>query len=180
MKYLIWTLIFSIAFESCKNSNLKNNTAYGDDSINSLDESTHAQIKQYIKESLDSEFNETKVCDLTEILKEDFNGDGNIDAAEFKSDDDSSGIIITYGGSNNVLKLGFGKRFAHMDNFNWVDMWGIVKDTVTFEILFENNEISGDTLVRLEYPSIVLIKEEGSVGLITYKNGEFVWIHQTD
>jgi hypothetical protein len=180
MKYLL--LISLVVIVSCKTAQNDNKPITENDSVNqTIDkaEPTQTQIQNHIEESLQSEFTQSKLYDLTEILKADFNGDGISDMAKFIKSE-SSGIIIFLGGSKDTISLGFGNKFAHMTNFNWVDYWAIVNDSITFEILFKDNEISGDTLVHLENPSIDLIEEEASSGLITFKKGEFIWIHQTD
>jgi hypothetical protein len=142
-------------------------------------ESNDDQTEKYIIEALNSEFNEFRLFNLNDKLKADFNGDGSIDVAKFIKTE-KSGITIVLGNSKDSITLGFGNQFAHMTDFNWVeDYWAIVNDSVTFEIIFENDDMS-DTLVRLENPSIGLINEEACSGLITYKNGKFIWIHQTD
>ncbi|MBN1639356.1 MAG: hypothetical protein JW866_10330 [Ignavibacteriales bacterium] len=180
MKYLF--SICLIVLISCKTTQNDNRPITKNDSLSKIidkSEPTLTEIENYIQESLQSEFSQSKMYDLTENLNADFNGDGINDNARFVKNE-NSGIIIVFGGFNDTTRLGFGKKFAHMTNFNWVDYWAIVNDSVTFEILFKDNEISGDTLVQLENSSIVLIEEEASSGLITFKNGEFIWIHQTD
>jgi hypothetical protein len=183
----IITVILSLAFllSSCRNSvNSSSNSAEIDSTNITVSESvTEAQIGQSKEESIESGSSKTKMLELTEILNDDFNGDGILDKAEFKKENEKSGILIIDGKSNDTVKIGLGNRFAHMDNFNWVDHWGIMRDRTTYEILFENNEISGDTIVDLENPSIILRQDgddESGGGVITYKDGTYKWIHQSD
>ena len=74
-----------------------------------------------------------------------------------------------------------GNNFEEIgDDFSWVDSWGILIDTITYEIVIEDSEIKGDTIIELQNPSIVLKKQEAGGGLIAFRNGKYDWIHQAD
>ena len=127
------------------------------------------------------EFNSLTLLKLDEVIKEDFNGDGKIDKAIFVTDKGKSGIKIIDGKTEEVTIIGLGHEFEEMgDDFSWVDYWGVVKDKTTFEIIIEDGEILGEQAVKLENPSLLLKKEDVGGGLLTFKEGKFVWIHQTD
>ena len=131
--------------------------------------------------SLNSEFKQATAFKLSVTMTADFNGDGKVDKAVFKKEKNTSGIIIKHGGTGEEIRLCFGKPFAHLTDFDWVDFWGLVKDRETFEIVIdENSDIIGDRKVALENPSIVVRKEEVGGGIITYKDGKYQWIHQSD
>jgi len=140
-----------------------------------------SELMNFRKESLDSEYKDYQIYNLNEIISEDFNGDGVIDKAEFKKQK-NSGIIITDGKTHIETRLGFGKKFAHMTDFDWVSFWGILKDKTTFEITFDNKtgDILGDSIVTLKYKSIFVIEDEVGGGVITYENNSYKWIHQSD
>lgn len=53
-------------------------------------------------------------------------------------------------------------------------------DKETFEVLAEDGELVGDKIVTLERPSIHVRKEAADGGIITYRNGEHYWVHQSD
>jgi len=130
---------------------------------------------------LNSQFKQATAFKLSDTIIADFNGDGKVDKAVFKKEKNTSGIIIKHGGTNEEVRLCFGKPFANMTDFDWVDFWGIVKDKETFEIVIdENSEIVDDRTISLENPSIVVRKEEVGGGIITFKNGKYEWIHQSD
>lgn len=135
---------------------------------------------KYILSDFSSEFIDLTMIKLSDPIFADFNGDGFKDKATFKIDNKTSGIIIEHGKTNEVIKIGFGKKFAHLTEFNWVDFWGLVKDIESYEIVIEDNEIIGGRKVILENPSILVRKEEAGGGLVTYKNGKYQWIHQAD
>ena len=137
--------------------------------------------QEYHKESLRHEFQRAQLFDLKDTLREDFNGDGTIDNAVFLKEDGKAGIIITDGKTQEQVKIGLGNEFEEQrDDFSWVDYWGVVQDSTTYEVIVTDGEIVGDTLVRLENPAIVVRKEEIGGGLITFKDGKYEWIHQAD
>lgn len=97
----------------------------------------------YNNQDLSYEFREATIFKLTDTITADFNGDGKLDQATFRKENETSGITITHGETNEVIKIGFGERLAHLTEFNWVDFWGIVNDSETYEILIEDTEIIG-------------------------------------
>jgi len=134
----------------------------------------------YNNQDLSYEFREATIFNLTDTIAADFNGDGKLDQAIFRKENETSGIIIIHGETNEVNKIGFGERLAHLSEFNWVDFWGLVNDSETYKVVIEDDEIIGDRKIMLENPSIVVRKEEAGGGLITFKEGKYVWIHQSD
>lgn len=98
-----------------------------------------------------------------------------------KKENETSGIIIKHGQTNQEFKIGFGKSFAHLTEFNWVDYWGLVEDKETGETTFtEEGEVLGSREVTLQNVSIFVGKKEVGGGLITFRNGNYKWIHQAD
>ena len=66
------------------------------------------------------------------------------------------------------------------DDLSWVDYWGLVKDSSTFKIIVEKSEVVGDTIIKLDNPSIAVRKMEAGGGLITFRKGRYEWINQAD
>jgi hypothetical protein len=130
--------------------------------------------------SLSDEFDTEIMFELTDTIKADFNGDGIIDQAVFRIENETSGIIITYGQTEEKIEIGLGKSFAHLADFNWVDSWGLFKGEETFEIVIEDTEIIGDRKVELSNPALIVRREESGGGLITFREGKYIWIHQAD
>ncbi len=176
-------LLFSCGQTKKEKTLLSENTVKPDSTLtNSTSEKDSLEkLMKFREESLNSEYKNYKIYNLNEIINEDFNGDGVIDKAEFKRLK-TSGIIITDGRTNKETKLGFGKQFAHMTDFNWVSFWGVLKDTTTFEITFDDKtgDILGDTIVKLKNKSIFVEEDEVGGGVITYENDSYKWIHQSD
>jgi len=143
---------------------------------NSTDENL---TEDYRNQSL-SGFEKATLYALTDTITADFNGDGFLDKAIYKKEKETSGIIIIHGKTNEQVKIGFGKQFAHMTEFDWVDYWGLVEDKETSETTFtEDGDVLDSKTVNLKNPSIALGKDEVGGGLITYLNGKYEWIHQT-
>ncbi|MEZ4828990.1 MAG: hypothetical protein R3C61_22290 [Bacteroidia bacterium] len=192
MKHITYILTFLI-LTSCGQSNSdkesKKEISAETDTIKveSKVDTTKPDLKQsstkqteHNNQDLSYEFKEATIFKLTDTINADFNGDGYADQAIFKKENETSGIIITHGETNQVIKIGFGEPFAHLTEFNWVDYWGLVNDSETYEVVIEDAEIIGDREVKLDNPSIVVRKEEVGGGLITFKEGQYVWIHQAD
>ena len=157
-------------------------TIISDNSVISQQNSTDEnQTEEYRKESLNG-FEKATLYKLTDTIKADFNGDGFLDKAFYKKENETSGIIIKHGKTNEEFRIGFGKNFSFWTDFecNWVDYWGLVEDRETSETTFtEDGEVLGSKQVILQNNSIVLGADEVGGGLITFINGQYVWIHQT-
>ncbi len=157
-------------------SDTTNNESYD---FTEQDSTEKNQTEEYRRHSL-SGFEKATLYKLTDSIKADFNGDGIEDKAYFQKENQNSGIIIKHGQTNEVVKIGFGKQFAHMTEFDWVDYWGLVVDKKTSETTFtEDGEVLGSKDVKLQNPSIALGDDELGGGLITFLNGKYLWIHQT-
>lgn len=132
--------------------------------------------------TLSAYYKNFKIHTLNEILREDFNGDKIIDKAVFIKSKKKSGIIITDGKSLKKTYLCFGKEFFNFTDFNWANYWGILKDSTTFEILFNKNsgDIIGDTIIKLKNISIFVEEDEFNGGVITFENDKYKWVHQTE
>ena len=185
MKKLIYILYFLVLI-ACQQSKTEQNYNYVSDTIisnNSVgvqEKSTEEeQNEDYRKQSL-SEFEKATLYKLTDTLTADFNGDGFIDKAFYKKEYKSSGIIIKHGQTNEEVKIGFGKQFTHMKEFDWVDYWALVEDKQTTQTTFtEDGDVLGSNEVKLQNPSIALGADEVGGGLITFIDGKYEWIHQT-
>jgi hypothetical protein len=146
----------------------------------STDEENSYNPEEYRQKSLNMSFKKATLYNLEDTINADFNGDGVIDKAVYIKDNETSGIIIIHGKTNEKVRIGFGEQFAHMTEFDWVDYWGLVEDSKTGETTFaESGDVLGSKDVTLQNPSIALGADELGGGLITFMNGKYVWIHQT-
>jgi hypothetical protein len=144
----------------------------------SRDTSTHS-LKT---DSAEPEGNHYKKVPLNHFIIADLNGNQNMDTAEFISLNGKKGILIRDGGRIDTIGAGIG--FEEMgDDFSWVDTWGILEDSITYEIVIEDNEIKGSKEFKLTNPSIFVWKttdEEAGGGIITFKDNKYQWVHQAE
>ncbi len=189
MKQTIYILTFLI-LTSCGQSNSEQKVAIVSDATIIKTNTKHNIIStekdnsenNYLQQSLTG-FERATLFKLTDTITADFNGDGILDKAVLKKENETSGIIIKHGKTNEEFRIGFGKNFATWTDFdcNWVDYWGLVEDKETSETTFaEDGDVLGSRVVKLQNPSIVIGKDEIGGGLITFINGKYEWIHQAD
>ncbi len=126
------------------------------------------------------EFEDFKTYKLTDSLRADFNGDKISDVA-YITQNIKKQIFIIDGHNKIKTEIGFDKSFGDMKgNFNWVDFWGITNDHLTYEIKVKDGEVVGESKTILQNPSIFVRKDEVGGGVITFKNGKYIWVHQAD
>ena len=128
-----------------------------------------------------SDFKIFKLFKLKDTINVDLNGDKVNDLAFFNINNKATELIIVDGVTNVPAKVGSDKSFNGMaENFDWVDFWGTTNDKKTFEILIKDDEVVGEQNVYLENTSLFVRKDEVGGGVITYKQGKYIWIHQSD
>ena len=118
---------------------------------------------------------------LTDTLRVDIDGRGNLEQIFFEGDD-CRRLIISGGDLDTNLELGCGSKIAHIGEFSWVDNWKIVKKQLTYEVTFlDNGDIDGTRNVEMQNDGIYIgITEPTGGGIITFLNGKLTWIHQAD
>tara|TARA_R110002051_G_scaffold323778_1_gene418490 strand:+ start:823 stop:1419 length:597 start_codon:yes stop_codon:yes gene_type:complete len=126
------------------------------------------------------EFKNYREYCVTDTINIDLNGNGILERIYFDKKDCPKLIIEEKG--QNLISIGCGKEeYNGFPNaIGWVDLWCVVFDKETFELLVKDGELVGDKIVNLERPSIYVGKEEAGGGIITYRYGELYWIHQSD
>lgn len=118
---------------------------------------------------------------LKDTIEEDFNGDLIKDKAFLKQSANQRHLYIVDGKTSQVTKVGGDTSFNDLgNNFDWVDFWGLTKDTATYEVEVIDGEVSGSRDVKLLYPSLVFRKEEVGGGVVTYRDKAYKWVHQAD
>jgi hypothetical protein len=145
--------------------------------------SDEAEIKAILERnnSIKNEFKIFRIARLKDTIKADLNGDKIVDFAYITNTDDRKEIFVLDGKTKTKTKIGSDSLSVNMpDNFYWIDFWGITEDKQTFEIIVKDDEIVGDTIIRLVNKSIFVRKEEVGGGLITFKDNKFIWVHQSD
>lgn len=115
------------------------------------------------------------------IIDVDINGNNILGNIYFKRENCSKIIIEEQ--DQILFEIGCGKEsnLKAMTSIDWVNLWCLVYDKQVNEVLFkENGDIDKDTTITLENHGIYMGKEEAGGGIITYKNHEFYWVHQSD
>ena len=132
------------------------------------------------KHSEHFEFKDYKKLNMTDTISIDLNGNGITEIIYFDRKRCPKLIFQEIGqdlislGCGNVVYKGF------PNTIDWVNLWCIVYDKEAYEVIVNNGEIKGERMVKMESPGIYLGKEEEGGGIITYKDGQLYWIHQTD
>lgn len=134
-------------------------------------------ITLYPDSILAGEFKKFKIYKLNDTIHSDLNSDNVSDKIFFNN----KKIFVIDGLSKEQSQIGLDESFGNMgSNFSWVDFWGTTTDEETYEIIIKDDEIIGGKTIKLDNKSIFVRKNEIGGGVITYKNGKFVWIHQAD
>lgn len=185
-QYLLYVSI--IAFFSCKNQpgahtrqpaadSSSSTHAVGESKTDTAERTVHQHDSMYTT----SEFKDFTPYKLTDTIVEDLKGDEAPEKAFLNKTATNKQLIITDGKTNVAMVIGSDASFQGMNDFDWVDFWGITKDKTTYEITFKKNgDIAGSKKADLEFPSIVLRRDEEGGGLVTYKHKKFIWVHQAD
>jgi|GEM_PF-6021419 len=126
-------------------------------------------------------FNNYKEYKLSDTIEIDLNQNGVKESIYFKTDSCRK-LIISENGFEDII-LGCSKQHSNgiPNQIEWVDLWCVVFDKETDEVIVSKKEgIMGDRTITLEGPSIFIGEEEAGGGIITYRDGELNWVHQSD
>ena len=137
-------------------------------SQSSLVDATYFKFKNY------------KGYKLTDTITIDLNGNGILEKVYF--DQTSCTKLIIDEPNTDQIYLGCKneKYTGVLSSMDWVNLWYVVFDKETYEVIVEDGELLGSEKYELERPSIYIGKESAGGGIITYKNGELYWVHQSD
>lgn len=128
---------------------------------------------------MELEFESTTLFQVDDTISGDFNRDGLEDVAMFTQRNGKQQLEIHHAENSIPIIIGGHSSFEKIgEDFSWVDYWGVIQDSLTQEILIRNGEIVGDTVREIQSPSLVLRKDEVGGGVITFVNGDYIWIHQ--
>jgi len=198
MKNYFFLILTLITITSCKIKDNNNVEEKIEETKSTFDtkiiEKQAKQIEIVKTKSLNSENYEISECShpeyfdfkkyreycVTDTISIDLNGNGILERIYFDRKDCHKLIIEEKG--QNLISIGCGKEeYKGFPNaVGWINLWCIVSDKETFEIIVEDGQIIGDKTVNLERPSLYVGKEEAGGGIITYKKGELYWVHQSD
>jgi hypothetical protein len=141
---------------------------------------TGQKINKDWKHSEYFEFKNYDEYKITDTINIDLNGNGILEQIYFDNKDCPKLLIKEKG--QDIISIGCGNEdYEGFPNaIGWVDLWCVVSDKETYEVIIKEGDILGDEIVSLERPSLFIGKEEAGGGIITYKNGKLYWVHQSD
>lgn len=183
----ILLLITSFLLVSCNPSPNRDNHQISaptndtlNDGINSGSQNEQGS-KRFCQDQIQTIFEKATCYALNETITADFNGDDYLDQATLAAEGEDKVISILDGQSKTVIKFGPGHPLAGFgEDFNWIGYWGVLYDSVSYEIIVQDSEVIGDTLAHLPNPAIFLRQSEAGGGLIAFRDNAYQWIHQTD
>ena len=122
-----------------------------------------------------------KQYNIHDTINTDLNGDRSQEKAYFKITSTENTIVVLDGTTKEEIAIGLDQSFGKMGgNFYWADFWGITTDNETYENIIIGGELTGSKKVKLINPSIFVGKNHEGGGIITFKEGKFIWIHQAE
>lgn len=127
------------------------------------------------KLSLSTMFNTTHLFTIKDTIFADFNGDGEADRAYFKVMGKKLALVIA--DKKGEVVVGAHGSFTKVgDDFSWASFWALTTDKALEEHLLKG-------AIR-KHPlgpnSLVIQRDEVGGGVVTFKDGQYQWIHMTD
>jgi hypothetical protein len=127
------------------------------------------------KLTLATMFKDAHIFKLTDTVFADFNGDGETDRAYFTKEGKKMRLMIA--SKAGVLTVGTHSSFATVgDDFSWASFWALTGDKELEEHLLKGAVRKH----RLGPYSLVIQRDEVGGGVVTFKDGQYQWIHMTD
>ena len=127
--------------------------------------------------NLKESFKNYKVYKITDNIIDDLNGDKINDTAKFVENNDKTLIIIIDGKTRKKTVINTGN--IEDNNFSWVYTWGILKDKESFNFPVKNGELMAEEKIKLDNTSIFIRKDDSAGGIITFKNGKYIYLNQS-
>ena len=125
------------------------------------------------------EFKNYKEFRLIDTIHIDLNGNGISEKVYFENTTCSKIIIQEEGQEQIYLGCGKQNHKGFPNALDWVNLWCIVADKETIEVLVKDGELIGDKIVfRASW--VIHRKEEAGGEIITYRKEALYWIHQSD
>ncbi|MEO1448710.1 MAG: hypothetical protein AAFV07_04235 [Bacteroidota bacterium] len=124
---------------------------------------------------LGEEFQNAQAYQPTETITMDLTGDGQPEKIVLQPVPNRLNLVIADGVKQTATTIlaGPGKG-----NYDWVDYWGIVQDSIAEKATVVDGAVVGSTMVKLPHPAIVFRKLEAAGGMIAYYDSAYHWIPQ--
>lgn len=128
---------------------------------------------------LQSTFRKFELHDMTDTLLADMTGDGKAEKIYLRAGKPMLMEVLEGGGK--TVSIGEDASFKDVgDDFGWADHWGIIRATSATENLVHDGEPEFSRRVTLGPASVFIRRDEAGGGIITYRDGKYIWIHQAD
>lgn len=152
------------------------NTVHGGDYLQELHEYFGIDsLYGFRKLTLATMFKDAHIFKLTDTVFADFNGDGETDRAYFSKAGSRLDLLIA--SKDEVIKVGGHSSFSALgDDFSWASFWALTGDKELEEHLLKGAVRKH----RLGPYSLVIQRDEVGGGVVTFKDGQYQWIHMTD
>lgn len=193
MKRILHTLVFAVAtvWSACRPATVPTEEIAVETTATPANSQVNntEPLQQAVQESehspcerdISGVFENARCFELKDVLKVDLNGDEVPEEISFEDLEEGAYLTIKDGQPGAEVRFGPGQPLAGIgEDFRWVEYWGVLYDTITYEIVIEDGELIGDTTVKLANPSLFLRQSEVGGGLISFQNRKYRWVHQAD
>jgi hypothetical protein len=116
-------------------------------------------------------------------LEADFNGDNNLDIAITVEQKKTKykGIMIFHGSSENYFVFGTDTNSIGGDNFDWIDVWKVYRDTIVNELTLDaNNNIKYAPPIKIIGQGLLIEQSEKAGGIIYWDGKQYKWAQTSD
>lgn len=115
---------------------------------------------------------------LSDTLELDMNDNGVSEYIFFDLGYCTSLVIREEGAEDIRIGCNIPQQNDLPETVDWVNMWYPVTEREVHETTFDNDEVLGERIVKLDNYGFFIGKEEAGGGVIGYVNGELVYLHQ--
>ncbi|WP_242205053.1 hypothetical protein [Aestuariivivens insulae] len=121
---------------------------------------------------------------LPNYLEADFNGDGKEDVVYLVKEIKSGKVgLIFFHKDNLYFIVGAGTKFGfEWDDMSWLDKLTLDDNKQQYEMVIdeETSDIIGEKAITIPNTGVGIREEEGSGGLLYFKDGKYKYLHQGD
>jgi hypothetical protein len=127
---------------------------------------------------LQASFSDFVVYDMLDTISADMDGDGRFEKLYFTG---RQPLLMEIDNGKERIRIGGDESFKEIgDDFSWADHWGLIGGKSAIENVMRNGEPAYAKKVKLGPASIFIRRDESGGGLITFRDGRYIWVHQAD